>query len=134
MTIAVWSSRFATGIPSIDAQHQDLFAAVNDLGESFAAGRAHDQVKDCLRFLMNYTEEHFRDEEQLMRGMDYPGLSSHREEHTQLTENLNQLQARLEMGKTITMDVTILLADWLTHHISTVDMRYVDFLRERQLE
>jgi hemerythrin len=30
------------------------------------------------------------------------------------------------------MDVTIFLADWLTHHINDVDMRYVDFFKKQQ--
>ncbi len=34
MAIAVWSSRFATGIPLVDAQHQSLFQAVNRLATS----------------------------------------------------------------------------------------------------
>lgn len=129
MTIAIWSSRYETGIAHIDSQHRALFAAVNELAESFKAGNSHQKVQDSLGFLMRYTTEHFRDEEQVMRDMDYPGLVAHMAEHTQLVESLHGLKAKVAEGKTVTMDVTIFLADWLTQHINNVDLRYVEFKR-----
>jgi hemerythrin len=132
MTMAIWNSRYETGIHAIDTQHQALFAAVNDLAESFTTGSSHDKVTHSLAFLARYTQEHFRDEEQLMREIGYPGLASHLDEHARLVEDLQRFQDKLSAGKTITMDVTIFLADWLTHHINDVDMRYVDFFKKQQ--
>lgn len=132
MTMAVWNRRYETGIHAIDTQHQAMFAALNDLAESFTSGTSHEMVIHSLVFLARYTQEHFRDEEQFMRELGYPGLATHMEEHASLTEELKRLQDKLSAGKTITMDVTIFLADWLTHHINDVDMRYVAFLRKRQ--
>ena len=129
MAIAVWSSRFETGIEIIDAQHKSLFDAVNKLADSFKAGTSKAQVKDSLDFLVKYTLEHFQTEERVMKEMNYPKLTSHIAEHTQLIDKAKGLQVKLAEGKPVTMDVSTFLADWLKHHINEVDMGYVEFKR-----
>ena len=129
MAIAVWNSRFETGITIIDTQHKALFDAVNKLADSFKAGTSKAQVKESLDFLVKYTVEHFGTEEKIMKDMAYPKLTSHMVEHTQLVQKAKDLQARLAEGKPVTMEVTTFLADWLKHHINEVDMGYVEFKR-----
>lgn len=131
MAIANWSSRYETGIRIIDTQHKALFEAVNKLADSFKAGTSKAQVKDSLDFLVKYTVEHFQTEEKYMRDMDYPKLTSHMAEHAQLILKAKDLQDKLAEGKSMTMDVTIFLADWLKHHINDVDMDYVAFTKEQ---
>lgn len=129
MAIAIWSSRFETGIPVIDAQHKTLFEAVNKLADSFKAGTASAQVKASLDFLVKYTVEHFQTEETFMKEMGYPKLTSHMADHAQLVAKAQALQAKLAEGKPVTVEVTTFLADWLKHHINEVDMGYVEFAK-----
>ena len=130
MAIAVWSSRFATGIPLVDAQHQSLFQAVNRLAESSREGNAASQVKESLDFLVGYTQEHFQTEERFMREMDYPGLAEHMGEHARLMEQVHDLQMNHAEGRPVTLDVAIFLADWLRDHIHGSDLAYVRFMKE----
>jgi hemerythrin len=134
MTIAIWNARYETGISLIDSQHQALFAAINRLADSFKVGDAPQQVMESLDFLARYTDEHFQTEEHYMRELGYPGLASHLDEHAKLMERVRDLQARLAERRPVTMDVTILLADWLKQHIDDVDMGYVDFMKEKNRE
>ena len=129
MAIAIWSSRFETGIPVIDAQHKTLFEAVNKLADSFKAGTAPAQVKASLDFLVKYTVEHFQTEEKFMKEMGYPKLTSHMADHAQLVAKAQALQAKLAEGKPVTVEVTTFLADWLKHHINEADMGYVEFAK-----
>ncbi len=131
MAIAIWSSRFETGIPIIDTQHKALFEAVNKLADSFKAGTSAAQVKASMDFLVKYTVEHFQTEEKYMREIDYPKLTSHMAEHAQLVAKAQALQAKLAEGKPVTVEVTTFLADWLKHHINEVDMGYVEFLKAK---
>jgi len=131
MAIAIWSSRFETGIELIDTQHKELFEAVNKLADSFRAGLAWVQVKESMEFLEQYTFEHFQTEERFMREMDYPGLASHQTEHANLMAKVRDLKLRLANGEPVTMDVTIFFVDWLKQHINDVDMAYVDFVKAR---
>jgi hemerythrin len=131
MAIAVWNNRFETGIAIIDTQHRALFEAVNKLADSFKAGTSKAQVKESLDFLVKYTVEHFQTEEQIMKDMGYPKVTSHIAEHLQLVQKAQALQAKLAEGKPVTLEVSTFLADWLRHHINEVDMGYVEFKRER---
>lgn len=132
MAIAIWSQRFETGIEIIDRQHQALFGALNQLSDSFKAGTSGQQVEESLAFLMKYTSEHFQTEEHFMQEIGYPNLEVHGAEHARLLQKAHALQDKLAAGQSVTMDVTIFLADWLKHHISEMDMGYVDFYRLKQ--
>ncbi|MFZ1377994.1 MAG: bacteriohemerythrin [Geothrix sp.] len=134
MPIAVWNSRFETGVELIDAQHQGLFEAVNRLADSFKAGNAGNQVVESLDFLVAYTVEHFQTEERFMREDGFPGLAAHEDEHARLLQQVQELQGRLVAGQPVTMDVTIFLVEWLTSHISGSDLRYAEFVREKNRE
>jgi hemerythrin len=134
MSMARWSSRFETGIEHLDAQHQALFAAVNRLTESFRAGASQEEVQACLTFLVQYTVDHFETEEQFMRAEGYPELEPHRQEHQRLMAQVHTLQSRFEQGETLSIDVAIFLADWLTHHIEETDMGYVRYTKAKRLD
>ena len=131
MAIAIWNSRFETGIAVIDAQHKTLFDAVNKLADSFKDGTSKSAVKESLDFLVKYTVDHFQTEEQVMKDMNYPKLTSHIAEHLQLVANAQDLQRKVADGKPVTMEVSRFLADWLKHHINDFDMRMVRFKKER---
>lgn len=134
MSIANWNSRFETGIEPIDSQHRSLFEAVNQLGDAFRTGTVSQQVRESMDFLVNYTEEHFHDEERLMRDWNYPGVMAHEAEHARLIDQVQQLQAKLAAGHPVTIDIAVFLADWLKRHINESDMAYVAFLKSRAEE
>ncbi|HEX7553111.1 MAG TPA: hypothetical protein VF378_06125, partial [Geothrix sp.] len=66
-----------------------------------------------------------------MRDMGYPELSTHMALHADLLGKAHDLQAKLQKGTPITMDVTIFMANWLKHHINGDDMGYVAFVKEK---
>lgn len=134
MPFVIWSDQFATGIDSIDQQHQQLFEAVNKLHEAFTHGDPRDQVKKSLLFLIQYTVDHFSAEEDHMQRLGYPGFAAHAAEHTRLVGQVTQLKHRLDAGQSLAEDVTAFLADWLKHHIHQVDMAYVEFFKARGVE
>jgi hemerythrin len=130
MPSITWSSQFETGIGIIDAQHQALFNAVNELADAFKAGRSGEQVKSSLDFLINYTAVHFHTEEGFMWDMDYPGLAAHVAEHAELTRKALDLRARLEEGERVSVEVALFIASWWKHHIKEADMGYVAFMKK----
>jgi hemerythrin-like metal-binding protein len=129
MPIAVWNDRFATGIDTIDRQHQQLFTAVNQLHEAYSQGKAHEQVAKSVEFLLRYTEDHFRAEEDHMQRIAYPGLAVHLEAHARLLERVAALKTDHDTGLPVAGDLAALLADWLKQHICEVDLPYVDFVK-----
>ncbi len=129
MTVAVWSSRFETGIALVDAQHKSLFEAVNRLAASLGSEDLDHRVQGSLDFLAKYTQGHFKTEELFMREMAYPELAAHAAEHARLMKRVEVLQARLAQGEPMVRDVATFFAGWLQHHICGRDMAYVRFMK-----
>lgn len=134
MSVMAWNPRFATGIASIDEQHRKLFDAVNRLQASFLQGNAREETRGAVAFLLSYTVEHFRAEEDHMQRLGYPGFAAHAAEHARLVEQVASLKARLDAGVPVTEEVAAFLADWLRHHIHQVDLAYVGYLRAHGVE
>jgi len=129
MRTSLWNSRFETGIDHIDAQHKSLFEAVDRLASAFESGKPVAGIKESLDFLAAYTLDHFEAEERLMSDLDYPGLDDHKTEHERLLVRVGILQGRLAQGIPVEREVTALLAGWLKHHISNMDMAYVRYMK-----
>lgn len=133
MALLQWSDRYATGIPAIDEEHQQLFRAVNELHAGLAAGHAKEQIGKTLDFLVDYTLQHFKAEEAYMAQNAFVGLKAHQFEHILLVEEVRLFQKQFHQDPTKVrpIEVARFLGEWLTHHIMNMDMQYATFLRNK---
>jgi hemerythrin len=124
MAFIKWDSKYAVGVAIIDAQHKTLFEHVNALFDAMQAGHGKEELGRTLAFLANYTVEHFKTEEELMRRTAYPGFLAHKGIHDDLTRQVIDLQGKLEKGsQMLSLPVMHFLRDWLSHHISEEDKK-----------
>lgn len=130
MSVVQWSVRFDTGIAQIDIQHKHLFEVVNELVESFRIGDSHRRITKVIDFLVTYSKEHILTEEALMESHGFSGLEEHKAEHQEFMDKVFDLKRHYEAGDWITMDVTVLLADWLTYHVEKQDMEFARYIRD----
>lgn len=127
-----WKDEYATGIPGIDAQHKNLFAAARELHAALSAGQAREMTSSLLDRLIQYTVAHFQHEEELMERHRYPELFQHRAEHEDLKRQAAQFRADFAAGKTgTTIRLLPFLSRWLEHHILGSDLKYAAVLRGR---
>lgn len=133
MPLVSWSDRYATGIREIDAQHQTLFQAVNDLHDGLMAGKGKESIDKTLDFLVKYTQSHFQSEEAFMQQQGFDGLAAHRTEHQMLLEEVAVFREQYtrNAGSVRPMEVARFLGDWLTHHIQRMDLQYVAFVQKQ---
>lgn len=115
----------ATGIPEIDDEHQRIMTLVGRLHRA-EGPRASQIVKEVLDDLMAYTTYHFRSEESLFLGTDYPDADSHIAEHESLTEKVRALAASSDNVHPASL--AVLLEGWLAHHIREVNRGIVPYL------
>ena len=134
MSIAQWSARLETGISFVDAQHQQLFDAVNRLSEAFQEPGMASQVRRLLDDLMDQTVAHFRAEEACMQAHGFPGFTAHAGEHARLLRELQRFQGAVEAGQGLPPGSTAFLMEWLKHHIHESDMAYAPFLKARGVQ
>ncbi|MCW2245906.1 hemerythrin [Azospirillum fermentarium] len=92
MTGIQWRETMSTGVARLDADHRELIAHVNVLGEILAAP-AFDAKGAALGllFLLRYTQDHFPREEKLMEVIDYPFITDHKAQHDEATRALHEL-------------------------------------------
>jgi hemerythrin len=127
---ADWSPAIETGLPEIDAQHRRLF----ELAATFRGEGDQIRVMKSLAMLSDYANTHLRDEEAMLRAIDYPGLDAHCEQHRLFRA---MLKALLDEARTLSLDqiagrIADLINGWFYHHILTVDAEYVPAVKAQR--
>ena len=125
-----WKTDYATGIGSVDAQHQSLFAIGRELFMAMSEGQGRAVLGRILDRLVHYTTVHFAHEERLMKLHQYPDFAAHKAQHDALVKQVLTLQSEFRAGR-VTMAVQVLqfLKDWLDKHIRQSDMAYTGCLK-----
>lgn len=124
-----WNTKYATGVASIDAQHQTLFQLAEKLHQAMATGQGKTISAAILDRLLQYTSSHFAHEERLMRLHNYKDLPEHKAQHDALTKQVVDFQAKFNAGEvTLTVELLHFLNNWLIQHIQGSDLKYVPAL------
>ena len=125
MAIITWNDKLSVGVPQIDQQHKKLIDIVNTFFDAMKSGQGSKALEKAIPELVNYVDKHFSDEEKFMQEIGFPGLQDHQKLHRELTDKVKKLIAAIQSGQSVnTLKVGQFLRDWLTHHISTIDMQY----------
>jgi hemerythrin len=126
-----WLPAYNVGIATIDEQHQQLVALINQLHEALLNRRSKEVMGQILAQLTDYTEVHFVFEEGLMARYDFPGYHSHKQAHDEMRDKVLALAADHGAGRVV-MSLTVMefLREWLSRHILGTDQLYRDFLRQ----
>ena len=125
-----WKNDYATGIGSIDAQHQTLFALGRELYGAMSAGQGKLVMARILDRLVQYTNVHFAHEERLMRLHAYPDFVAHKAQHDALLKRVLTFQQEFAAGRaTMAVQVLQFIKDWLEGHINHSDQAYTECLK-----
>jgi hemerythrin len=129
-----WREEYSVNLHNIDSDHKTMFEAAETLSRSIEQGQDTLVLKDVFNFLINYTTEHFKREEQLMSLYSYPDLEMHSRKHLLLTEEVVKFKQSFEANES-TLDTTFLsfLQNWILEHILTEDRKYATYLNERNV-
>lgn len=77
-----------TGNMLIDSEHRELFRMINALQDACAQGKGRTQITSASKFLLDYVNKHFGDEEVLQKKTSYPGLPAHHQFHEEYKKQL----------------------------------------------
>jgi hemerythrin-like metal-binding protein len=128
-----WSKDLEVGVDTMDAQHRELFAAINSLLRE-EGGASQDEIPAVIAFLEDYVVNHFGMEEVYMRRLTYPGYPFHKNEHVQFINGFYDLRDDFDTNGSnleIADRLGRFLGDWLVNHIGKVDKALGLFLREK---
>lgn len=127
-----WNDSFKLGSDLVDAQHRKLFELLSDLIESCETGAENTKLEESLNFLVNYTVQHFKAEENLQIHYDYPDYERHRKLHEDFKETVGELVQRFaDSGSTkeLSDDMNKIVARWLVNHIQVEDKKIGAYIR-----
>ncbi|MCL2070445.1 MAG: bacteriohemerythrin [Treponema sp.] len=130
----VWDKTFAVGHEMIDAEHRELFAAINKLIRSCSLGQRK-TFDESIDFLKNYVDKHFGDEEELQRSVEYPDYPNHKKIHDAYEDLIAQLAAKWHAAgpsEEVMKEVRAKVGDWLISHIKAQDVRLGAFIRSKK--
>jgi hemerythrin-like metal-binding protein len=123
----VWSDRFASGIESVDSQHQQLFRLINQIGDLLVDGGEVPEAttQALIKKLADYARFHFTDEERVMAegGLDLAYIDSHKKIHQRFTEQvISMWNGRAGLVDPV-RTLYGFLSSWLVYHILGEDQK-----------
>jgi len=122
MSVIEWNNSFVLGVPEIDGHHQHLLELFNKTYQVFVAQAGRGALETVLDELVNYATYHFAAEERLMAECGYQSLPQHRREHEGFIERITVQQHDFYAGRTtLTLELIVLLRDWVLDHILRCD-------------
>lgn len=130
MAFFEWKEQYSVGIPSIDEQHQQLFALISNFYDQIRQKQAKQAIHDVLVGLVDYARTHFLTEETYFKRYNYPRYAMHVAKHTEFIDRLMEFQARFQANELLLpIEIADFMKTWLTQHVLGEDQRYAPFLK-----
>jgi len=130
-----WTSGIELGHTEIDEQHKRLLLLGGDLVEPLIGSAACEPIDTQLQALIDFAQEHFAFEQDLMQSTGYPGAVEHTTFHTLLLADLRKYCYRVERGlHTDRVGLASFLWHWIVLHIGSEDRNLVIWLKSHELD
>lgn len=119
---------FRTGIQKIDEEHEKLFEigerVYTLLSDEYSTDK-YDKIIQIIHELKEYTEYHFKNEEEYMASINYTGMFTQKVQHAEFIKLLNDVDLKkidVDQDKAI-MKLLKHISDWLVDHILKEDLK-----------
>lgn len=123
-----WKEEYSVGVAKFDDSHKKLCGLINELHAGIMDGKGRETQRSVLKGLVEYSMNHFSDEESLMKKYNYQEYASHKIEHEEFREKLlGFVEAYLQGSVPLTVDILGYLVEWLERHMTVTDKRYQPF-------
>lgn len=128
-----WSPAISVNVDVIDAQHRKLFEILNRALSLQGMNAPRDKMIDVLRELVNYSDYHFRTEDNYMLDNNYPLFQNHRKEHGLYLKKLGEFLDAYEKDEAgLPGEINAFLEQWWLKHVSESDLRYARYFKAGQ--
>jgi hemerythrin-like metal-binding protein len=127
----MWKETYRLGVETIDSQHQQLFSMVDDLVGVIDEGEHADYKSKCadaVKFLYDYTVNHFRFEEKYQASIGYKDIESHKLQHKRFIVTVDNFAKRMlatEYDMQVVKAFCGSLTAWLNYHVADTDQKIV---------
>lgn len=130
MARITWDSKtMSTGVPEVNAQHQEWLRRYNQFDDAIRQGKALEVVHSTLNFFIQYAEFHFKFEESVMDERLCSAAQANHVDHQLMRNILSAYQAyEKQYGYSIgeVIGLKLRMDQWLIKHILTIDIQLRD--------
>jgi len=130
-----WSSKYNIGKEEVDEQHKKLFEMINALASSAEDGSDTEKIQTTLDFLVEYTVQHFYDEEKVQVLYIYPDYERHKKIHEDFKVTVTGLVTEFKesgYSKELHDALNKALAKWIVNHILQEDKKIGEHIRNKE--
>jgi hemerythrin len=134
MPTIAWDPSMSTGVDSLDNQHKQLIAWLNDLLGAMSVGRGRAEVESLLDKLGGYAMMHFGHEEDCMEQYRCPVAAQNAAAHQAFVATFGAFREEFERtGATAHLVIRLEseLMRWLTMHIKRTDTQLLTCVKAR---
>ena len=132
MALINWEDQMSVGVTQFDSAHKKLIDLINELHDAMLNKQSKETLSKVVGELALYTKNHFADEEEQFKKLNYPNTDNHIKLHKTFVDKVYEFQKGIDSGKLfLSIEVTNFLKDWLIGHIQGVDKKYQTFFNER---
>lgn len=135
MAFIEWDDKYSVNITKIDDQHKHFMSIINKLYDALMVDQHPKPVIDkIVNELVDYTDYHFKTEEDWFDKHNYPEKEAHKQQHDDLRAQVYKLRDDFAANR-VEIDLSVLsfLTEWLVEHILGSDMEYSPYLTSKNL-
>ena len=123
-----FTEEYWTGIELIDDEHKKLFDIIRETNDIIHAQFLHDKYDEIMRILhelQEYTERHFKDEEDYMERIGYKRIEVQKRAHEAFVDKIKKIDLReIDDNQEEYLEELIdYLLKWLSNHILKMDKK-----------
>jgi hemerythrin len=135
MALIQWTNALSVDVAEVDKQHQKLIQMINDLNEAMQSGKGKEAVGKIIGGLIDYTQTHFKYEENIFDKYSYPDTPAHKAKHVEFVNKISEFNNGLKQGQlSLSIKIMDYLSDWLKNHIMKIDKQYTPFFHSKGLK
>lgn len=133
-----FSKEILLNIEEIDRQHEKWIELYNEMYRVMIDDQIQDrqsEIELLVKEMYEYTKEHFKFEEEILRKISYPNAVTHRSSHKQMDDTIYKYyRSVLDNNFVSGRSVFALLKVWITDHILKDDREYADYIVENNID
>lgn len=120
---------YTVGLRRFDEEHRRLAELLNQLHVAMVERRDRSLAHELLGRFQKEARIHFESEEAALKETGYPDQEAHFAGHTDLLQELRELEQRYLGGSLSALVMLDFLKNWLVQHIKVSDRKYTAHLR-----
>ena len=125
MALIEWQEKFRIGIASVDYEHEEMIALLNELYRGLASGAESKEIIAFLGEVYARISAHFALEEKVMKERRYDQYPEHKADHEELLDQIRDIMDDYEFGDAgqSVEGFGKRMESWFANHFATHDAR-----------